>query len=93
LIILGSDVEYTFGQEAVLVPARHLVNGFAARYEPTGSTVTYTHLLLPEHETLLVAGSSFESLYIGRIRRKLQVYWLYSNELACRNMASQFFLS
>jgi hypothetical protein len=70
LIIRGSDVEYMFGKEAVLVPARHLVNGFAARYEPTGSTVTYSHLLLAGHETLLVAGSSFESLYIGRIRRK-----------------------
>lgn len=70
LVIRGSDVEYLFGQEAVLVPARHLVNGYAARYEPTGSTITYTHLLLPEHDTLKVAGSSFESLYIGRIRRK-----------------------
>jgi hypothetical protein len=70
LIIRGSDVEYLFGQEAVLVPARHLVNGFAARYEPSGSTITYTHLLLPGHEALSVAGSSFESLYIGRIRRK-----------------------
>ena len=70
LIIRGSDVEYLFGQEAVLVPARHLVNGFAARYEPTGSTITYTHLLLPDHETLLTAGSMLESLYIGRIRRK-----------------------
>lgn len=70
LVIRGSDVEYLFGQEAVLVPARHLINGYAARYEPTGSTITYTHLLLPEHETLLAAGSFFESLYIGRIRRK-----------------------
>jgi hypothetical protein len=70
LVIRGSDVEYLFGQEAVLVPARHLVNGFAARYEPTDSTITYTHLLLPEHETFSAAGSSFESLYIGRIRRK-----------------------
>jgi hypothetical protein len=70
LVIGGSDVEYLFGQESVLVPARHLVNGFAARYEPTGSTITYTHLLLPAHETLSAAGSSFESLYIGRIRRK-----------------------
>jgi hypothetical protein len=69
-VIGGSDVEYLFGQESVLVPARHLVNGFAARYEPTGSTITYTHLLLPAHETLSAAGSSFESLYIGRIRRK-----------------------
>ncbi|MEO9457529.1 MAG: Hint domain-containing protein [Lentilitoribacter sp.] len=70
LVIRGSDVEYLFGQEAVLVPARHLVNGFAALYEPTGPTITYTHLLLPEHETLSVAGSAFESLNIGRIRRK-----------------------
>jgi hypothetical protein len=70
LIIGGSDVEYMFGQEAVLVPARHLVNGFAARYEPAGSTITYTHLLLPEHEALLAAGSLLESLYVGRIRRK-----------------------
>lgn len=70
LIIRGSEVEYMFGQEAVLVPARHLVNGFAARHEPSGSTITYTHLLLPDHETLLAAGTSLESLYVGRIRRK-----------------------
>ena len=70
LIIRGSDVEYLFGQEAVLVPARHLVNGYAARYETTGSTITYSHLLLPDHETLLAAGSLVESLYVGRIRRK-----------------------
>lgn len=70
LVIRGSEVEYMFGQEAVLIPARHLVNGIAARYEPTGSTIAYSHLLLPGHETLSVAGSSFESLYIGRIRRK-----------------------
>ena len=69
LVICGADVEYLFGQEAVLVPARHLVNGFAARCEPNGPTITYTHLLLPKHETLSAAGSSFESLYIGRIRR------------------------
>jgi hypothetical protein len=70
LVIGGSDVEYMFGQEAVLVPARHLVNGFAARFAPAGATISYTHLLLPEHETLLASGSSFESLYIGRIRRR-----------------------
>ena len=70
LVIHGSDVEYMFGQESVLVPARHLVNGYAARYEPTGGTVTYTHLLLPAHQSLMVAGAALESLYIGRIRRK-----------------------
>ena len=30
LVIQGSKVEYMFGQEAVLVPARHLINGVAA---------------------------------------------------------------
>ena len=70
LVIHGSDVEYMFGQESVLVPARHLVNGYAARFEPTGATVTYTHLLLPAHQSLMASGAALESLYIGRIRRK-----------------------
>ena len=69
LSIDGPEVEYLFGQEAVLVPARHLVNGFAALHEPCGPMITYSQLLLPRHETLLAAGTSVESLYIGRIRR------------------------
>ncbi len=70
LIIDGPEVEYLFGQEAVLVPARHLVNGFAALEEPCGPTITYAQLLLPQHETMLAAGTTVESLYIGRIRRQ-----------------------
>ena len=72
LIIDGPEVEYLFGQEAVLVPARHRVNGFAALFEPCGPVIRYTQLLLPRHETLLAAGTSAESLYIGRIRRKVE---------------------
>ncbi|MCX7558140.1 Hint domain-containing protein [Sulfitobacter sp. F26204] len=72
LIIDGPEVEYLFSQEAVLVPARHLVNGFAALTEPCGPMITYSQLLLPRHETLLAAGTSVESLYIGRIRRNNQ---------------------
>jgi hypothetical protein len=70
LLIDGPEVEYLFGQEAVLVPARHLVNGFTAFAEAAGPTVCYTQLLLPRHETLLAAGTSLESLYVGRIRRQ-----------------------
>jgi hypothetical protein len=70
LIIRGSEVEYNFGQEAVLVPARHLVNGYAAFYEAAEPIVQYTQLLLPEHEEINAAGSSIESLYVGRLRRK-----------------------
>lgn len=69
LLIDGPEVEYLFGQEAVLVPARHLVNGFTAFAEPSGPTISYTQLLLPRHETMRVAGSELESLYVGRLRR------------------------
>lgn len=69
LLIDGPEVEYLFGQEAVLVPARHLVNGFTAHPEPSGPVTTYQQLLLPRHESLMAAGTAVESLYIGRIRR------------------------
>lgn len=65
----GPEVEYLFGREAVLVPARHLVNGIGALYEPCGPTVCYSQLVLPQHQTLLAAGTPVESLYIGRLRR------------------------
>lgn len=69
LVIGGSDVEYLFDQEFVLVPARHLVNGTAAHFCATGPTATYGQVLLPSHEAILAAGTPLESLYIGRIRR------------------------
>ena len=70
LVIRGTQVEYTFGREAVLVPARHLINGVSAFYANGPDEVTYHQLLLPGHEEILAAGCSMESLYIGRLRRK-----------------------
>lgn len=70
LLIGGAEVEYLFGQEAVLVAARHLMNGFTAHAAATGPVVTYRQLLLPHHETLNVAGAQLESLHIGRLRRQ-----------------------
>ena len=70
LVVGGSEVEYIFGREAVLVPARHLVNGISA-IELTGAvTMTYRQIVLPRHESLIAAGCPVESLYLGRIRRK-----------------------
>ncbi len=69
LVIGGSEVEYMFGSEAVLVPARHLVNGASAFYADGPDLVTYHHILLPEHAAVLAAGCPVESLYIGRLRR------------------------
>ncbi len=69
LVIDGPEVEYLFNEEAVLVPARHLVNGFAALPAEPVPVQTYTQLILPAHEAVLVAGTAMESLNIGRIRR------------------------
>jgi hypothetical protein len=69
LVLSGSDVEYLFSQEAVLVEARHLVGGFAALAASAGPTITYTQLLLPEHEALVAAGCVAETLFVGRLRR------------------------
>ena len=69
LVIDGSEVEYLFNQEAVLIPARHLMNGFAARSERTGPITQYTQVILPAHEALILSGTAAESLYIGRLRR------------------------
>lgn len=72
LVIRGSEVEYLFGREAVLVPALHLLNGHVGRVEPAGPVVRYTQLVLPGHETVMTAGTWSESLYLGRMRRKVQ---------------------
>lgn len=70
LIIAGSQVEYTFNAEAVLVPARHLVNNISAWYAKGPQLVEYYQLLLAGHEGIVAAGCALESLYIGRLRRK-----------------------
>lgn len=70
LVVGGSQVEYTFGREAVLVPARHLVNGVSAISVTEAATVTYVQAILSRHEALVAAGCPLESLYVGRIRRK-----------------------
>ncbi len=70
LVISQPMVEYMFGCEAVLVPARHLVNGTSAIWQDTYLTKTYHQLVLPDHETIVGAGCALESLFLGRLRRK-----------------------
>ncbi len=69
IVLRGSEVEYNFGQEAVLVPARHVVNGYTATWSAPSAVADYVQLILPGHEVLLAAGCALESLYIGRLRR------------------------
>lgn len=81
LVMRGTEVEYMFGREAVLVPARHLINDRSAFFcAQELDLVTYHHLLLPGHEVIRAGGSSLESLYIGRMRRR-------PDELICSVLA------
>lgn len=70
IVMSGSQVEYLFGREAVLVPARHLINGISAVPASGPDFVIYHQILLPGHEAVLAAGCPLESLYIGRLRRQ-----------------------
>lgn len=73
LVLSGSEVEYLFGRESVLVPVRHLVASRGTVPARAGPVVTYWQLLLPRHEALIVAGTAAESLFIGRLRRNRTV--------------------
>ncbi|MGH1447140.1 MAG: Hint domain-containing protein [Cognatishimia sp.] len=70
LVVGGTQVEYLFGSESVLVPVKHLTTGGSARIEEGHKLVSYVQLLLPDHEPILAGGTAIESLSIGRIRRK-----------------------
>jgi len=74
LIVDGSDVEYTFGQDEVLIPAQHLINGTAAVAQPSTGTISYFQLLLPENEAFIASELCLESLFIGRLRRRKDIF-------------------
>ena len=70
LMLQGPDIEYTFGCETVLMPARHLLSTPFARPASCGSVVTYYQVILPGNEGLSAGNIALSSLNIGRIRRK-----------------------
>ncbi len=73
LVVGGTQVEYLFGAEHVLVPVKHLTSAASAKFEGDHRLVTYVQLLLPDHEPILAGGTALESLSIGRMRRKRQL--------------------
>jgi len=70
VVLSGSEVEYIFGRESVLVPARHLVGSSRSAPVEPKPVATYWQVLLPRHEAMIAAGTVVESLFIGRLRRK-----------------------
>lgn len=73
LVISGSDVDYLFGCDEVLVPVRCLQGEPAAEPDPRGPLATWHQLLLPGNEIIRGAGAELDSLWIGRLRRHREV--------------------
>lgn len=74
LIAGGSNVEYTFGRDTVMIPAQHLVNGTAAIAQPTTGLATYYQLLLPDGDPIVASNVQLESLFVGRLRRRKEIF-------------------
>lgn len=74
LMLSGSEVEYMFGRQAVLLSTRHLVGTPRVYYPKCGPLAKYVQVLLPDHDVLETAGTFTESLFVGRIRRNTQLF-------------------
>ncbi|MFK7754052.1 MAG: Hint domain-containing protein [Sedimentitalea sp.] len=74
LVMSGTEVEYLFGHETVMIPVAQVSGRHRAAPAPARQLVTYSQLLLPNHEPLLAAGTPVESLYIGRLRRQRRAF-------------------
>lgn len=65
----GTAVEYLFGEDEVLVPVHHLVDGVSAQQPDRPCVLTWHGLLLQGHHLLIADGCHIESLSIGRLAR------------------------
>ncbi len=65
LLVISPWAELMFGTPAVLVPAKHLVNGTTVRLSPAPA-VTYCHLLFDRHEVVVANGAPAEAFHPGQ---------------------------
>ena len=64
-MIDGADAEYLFGTDAVLVEARHLAGMALPSMKSEAGTVSYTQLILDNHECVRASGIWVENMYLG----------------------------
>ncbi len=64
-LISSAETDLLFGETEVLASAVSLINGDSICWAPDSSEITYRHILLAEHEILIVNGVRTESLYPG----------------------------
>lgn len=69
VVVGGPVVDYLFGKEEVLVPARYLVDGCTALQPDRPSVLGWHGILLADHHLLMSDGCLIESLSIGALAR------------------------
>ena len=65
VLIRSDQTQYLFGEDEMLANAASLVNGTSIVFTSGRPQVTYRHLLLENHELLIVNGLETESLFPG----------------------------
>lgn len=68
-----AEAEYMLGEDEVLMPAAHLVNGKTARRDGQAPLISYHQVLLDVHDCLLHDGLWSESLFVGTIAQSPEV--------------------
>lgn len=67
VMIEGSDAEYLFGEDAVLISADQLCSTHAGEPADDGPLTRYYQVLLDRHDCLNMSGLWCESLYVGAL--------------------------
>lgn len=81
--------ELLFNSREVFVPARNLIGHGALPSPLADKTVTYHHLLLPQHEVIMAHGVWSESLFMGDIARRGRMaldQWHIGADVALRDI-------
>ncbi len=70
IALSGPTVDYLFGEDEVLVEARHLVDGCTALQPDRPNVLGWQGVLLDGHHLLIADGCRLESLNAGRLARQ-----------------------
>jgi hypothetical protein len=65
ILLSGWRAELLFGEDAVLAPAKGLIDDRSVRIDREAEEVEYFHLLFDQHEIILTEGLPTESFYPG----------------------------
>lgn len=68
--LAGPAVDYLFGEDEVLIAARHLVDGCSAQQPDRPCVLGWQGIMLEGHHLLIADGCRLESLSAGRLARQ-----------------------